>query len=50
MATQAALFKGLAAVLAKEGAGEQRLDFVHRGALAHVQQALCGSAALQVAQ
>lgn len=45
----AALFKGLAAVLTKEGAGEQRLDFVQRGALAHVQQALRGTPALQAA-
>ena len=45
----AALFKGLAALLAKEGSGEKRLDFVQRGALAHVQQAMRGTAALQAA-
>ena len=45
----AALFKGLAALLAKEGSGEKRLDFVQRGALAHVQQATRGTAALQAA-
>ena len=45
----AALFKGLAAWLTREGAGEQRVDFVHRGALAHVQQAQRGTPALQAA-
>ncbi len=43
----AATFKGLAAALSAHGSGENRLDFVHRGALAHVQAAQAGPPNLQ---
>lgn len=42
-----AVFKGLATTLQQQGLGEQRLNFVHRGTLAHVQAAQKGPASLK---